>query len=81
VTDAVTDAAVPVDARGKARAALGADIGAYEAPGTFDTPPLRVATAADIIDHDDGLASLRDAIAWVNAGALSGTITFASGGR
>jgi hypothetical protein len=75
----VTDAAVPVDARGEARAALGADIGAYEAPGTFDTPPLRVATAADIIDHDDGLASLRDAIALLNAGMLSGTITFASG--
>jgi hypothetical protein len=77
----VTDAAVPVDARGEARAALGADIGAYEAPGTFDTPPLRVATAADIIDHGDGLASPREAIALLNAGALSGTITFASGGR
>ncbi|MFT4794020.1 MAG: hypothetical protein ACJAVR_002095 [Paracoccaceae bacterium] len=60
------------------RAARRADIGADEVPGT-DVPSLGVTIGLDIVNDGDGLVSLREAVAWVNAGALTGTITFATG--
>lgn len=60
------------------RAARRADIGADQVPGT-DVPSLVVIIGLDIVNDSDGLVSLREAVAWVNAGALTGTITFATG--
>ncbi|MEM9014140.1 MAG: Ig-like domain-containing protein [Pseudomonadota bacterium] len=44
-----------------------------------EAPSLVVTTQSDVVDEFDGETSLREAIAHVNSGALSGTITFASG--
>ncbi|MFT7391032.1 MAG: CSLREA domain-containing protein, partial [Paracoccaceae bacterium] len=81
-TNPALGAAAPVgptdDARGVAR--VGAfDIGAYEA-GPADTASLIVTTMDDVSDENDGLISLREAVAYVQSGALSGAITFATGG-
>ncbi|MEM9060687.1 MAG: calcium-binding protein [Pseudomonadota bacterium] len=54
------------------------DLGAFEI-GSIEVPSLIVTTAADILDPTDDETSLREAIGHINAGRLSGTITFASG--
>jgi hypothetical protein len=64
------------DARGVPRVATGADIGAFEAPGT-ETPSHTVTTSLDVVDDSDELTSLREAVGHANSGALAGTITFA----
>ncbi|MEM6624825.1 MAG: hypothetical protein AAF674_21615, partial [Pseudomonadota bacterium] len=56
------------------------DLGAFELQSSVaDDPSLIVTTTDDDIDPFDGVISLREAIALVNDGTLSGTITFASG--
>ncbi|MEM0988807.1 MAG: hypothetical protein AAGK00_07985 [Pseudomonadota bacterium] len=56
------------------------DLGAFELQSSVaDDPSLIVTTTDDDIDPFDGVISLREAIALVNDGSLSGTITFASG--
>jgi predicted outer membrane repeat protein len=72
--------ALPVDVRGVARAAIGGDLGAYEVTTTFDgAPSLLVTTTSDAINDSDGETSLREALGYLQSGALSGAITFASG--
>lgn len=67
--------ALPEGANGVARYWPGADIGAHEAP-PLESPSLVVTTLADVQDDNDGVISLRDAIASATSGVLSGTITF-----
>ena len=56
------------------------DLGAFELQASAaDDPSLVVTTTDDVVDPFDGVTSLREAIALVNDGTLSGTITFASG--
>lgn len=45
-----------------------------------DVASTIVTTLNDVVDAADGLISLREAIAFVTSGAVTGTITFASGG-
>jgi hypothetical protein len=70
----------PLIVRGIARVAIGGDLGAYAAPGTFDTPSLVADTLVDQIGYSAGWTSLREAIGCVASGAPSGAITFAVGG-
>jgi hypothetical protein len=67
--------ALPEGANGVARYWPGADIGAHEAP-PLASPSLVVTTLADVQHDNDGVISLRDAIASATSGVLSGTITF-----
>jgi hypothetical protein len=60
--------------------AIGGDLGAYAAPGTFDTPSLVADTLVDQIGYSAGWTSLREAIGCVASGAPSGATTFAVGG-
>ena len=81
----IEDAPISVDARGLERSfdllGLGGsgesalDLGAVELQLTEGTS-LEVTTTDDIANPFDGEISLREAIAAVNAGVLSGTITF-----
>jgi predicted outer membrane repeat protein len=73
--DGDTAEQLPHDASGAARDRVNGDIGALEA-GPVDTPSLIVTTADDVVDENDGLISLREAVATANSGALTGTITF-----
>ncbi|MAS41540.1 MAG: hypothetical protein CML43_00030, partial [Rhodobacteraceae bacterium] len=76
--DGTTDETMPVDARMVERGAI-FDIGAHEA--TSDPASAMVNTLLDVVDADDGLLSLREAIALVEAtGVAGGRITFAMGG-
>ena len=68
-------AGLATDANGNVRVSFGTvDVGATEFAG-----PLVVTTALDVIDANDGLLSLREAILLANADAAADTITFAAG--
>ena len=50
------------------------DLGAYELQVSQEVPSTVVTTASDVVDETDGLVSLREAIAYANAGEV---VTFA----
>ena len=64
--------ALPRDGRGLIRVNGTLDIGAVEGPG------LMVTTAADVVNANDGLLSLREAVAIANGNANADSITFAA---
>ncbi len=73
---------IPFDARGPGFArdinGFGGnahDLGAFEAQPT--NPSLVVNTPVDVVNAFDNFTSLREAVGFVNAGVLDGTITFA----
>ena len=75
--DGDTAEPLPLDANGNARVSgAGLDLGAVEAK---EAASLVVTTSADDIDDEDGETSLREAIAAVNDGVLTGTITSDAG--
>ena len=80
---AVAADAPPVDQRGFARDDA-PDIGAFEAGADPVAPPpagdaLVVTTADDVVDANDGVLSLREAVDTANARAGADTITFDPG--
>ncbi|MEM6848090.1 MAG: cadherin repeat domain-containing protein [Pseudomonadota bacterium] len=74
--DSDTAETLPVDATGGPRVGGVLDLGAVEAR---DTPSLIVTTLTDVVDDQDGLTSLREAIAFANSQTGADTITFDSG--
>ncbi|MGG7567097.1 beta strand repeat-containing protein [Rhodovulum sp. DZ06] len=71
---------LPTDIAGGLRDPLSGDIGAASTGvGPLEAASLVVTIANDIVDATDGETSLREAVAAVQSGALSGTITFAGG--
>jgi lysophospholipase L1-like esterase len=74
-SNALIPSGVTTDQRGDARIVNGTvDIGAYEAVNTS----LIVTTATDVVDANDGLTSLREAVAYANSHSGADTITFDS---
>jgi len=74
----------PVDNASVGNTVDGTDIGAYEAPSDPMQSGFPFYAVTTLADHDDGLCSgndctLREAIARINAGALSSTISLATG--
>ena len=71
---------IATDANGAARIANGSvELGAVERELLPETASLIVTTASDVVDAFDGETSLREAIGHVNAGTLTGQITFQTG--
>ncbi len=69
--------AFPTDLAGNVRFNGTVDLGAYELQGATETPSLVVTTAADVVNINDGLISLREAIQYAAACArLGGVVTF-----